>query len=361
MPIEVAIWEVKDKTLKKLEFSKLQLEDKLHKAIDSDISIISDELLLIGSEVLTGYGKKIDLLAINIEGNLVVIELKRDRTPRDIVAQVIDYATWVQKLSYNEVMDLFKLHYPEKNFETAFFDKFGTPLPEELNRQHEMMIICSELDSETERIINYLSENYSVPINVAFFRYFQKNGNEFLTRSWLIDPSEVSEKAQTSKSESKKETWNGRDFVGNVDVVDEISSWEDCIKYGFISAGGGRWYFTTLKQLFPGARLFAMIPKVGYLGVGIVKDYAVPISEFKVNCDGHEKYLMDISLKCEGIKKDSDDLEKCEYLVRIEWIKTNLESEAFWMKGLRANQNSAFRLSNQFTLNKLIEHFGLEE
>ncbi len=361
MPIEVAIWEVIDNSLNKLEFSRLPLEDNLHKAIKNDMSIISDELLLIGSEVLTVYGKRIDLLAINIEGNIVIIELKRDRTPREVVAQTIDYATWVQKLSYVEVTDLFKLNYPGKNLETAFFDKFGTSLPEELNKQHEMLIICSELDSETERIINYLSENYSVPINAVFFRYFQKKGNEFLTRSWLIDPSEVNEKSQTLKSESKKEPWNGKDFVGNVDVVDEVSSWEDCIKYGFISAGGGKWYSNTLKQLFPGARLFAMIPKVGYLGVGIVKDYVVPISEFKISCDGNNKLILDMPLKCEGIKKHADDLEKCEYLVRIDWIKTEQESEAFWVKGLRANQNSAFRLSNQFTLSKLIEHFKLEE
>jgi len=37
------------------------------------------------------------------------------------------------------------------------------------------------------------------------------------------------------------------------------------------------------------------------------------------------------------------------------------DKDAYCGKGLRANQNSAFRLMNKFTLEKLIEHFELEE
>ena len=39
-------------------------------------------LLIIGRQVLTDLGKSIDLLGVDREGNVVVVELKRDRTPR---------------------------------------------------------------------------------------------------------------------------------------------------------------------------------------------------------------------------------------------------------------------------------------
>jgi hypothetical protein len=42
------------------------------------------------------------------------------------------------------------------------------------------------------------------------------------------------------------------------------------MKYGFISAGGGEWFSRTLKNLPLGARVFASIPKCGYVGVGTV-------------------------------------------------------------------------------------------
>jgi RecB family endonuclease NucS len=56
--------------------------------------------MLIGRQESTGMGGRIDLLGVAPDGALVLIELKRDRTPREVVAQAIDYAVWVEKLAY---------------------------------------------------------------------------------------------------------------------------------------------------------------------------------------------------------------------------------------------------------------------
>ncbi|MBA7550096.1 hypothetical protein ES705_42602 [subsurface metagenome] len=47
--------------------------------------------------------------------------------------------------------------------------------------------------------------------------------------------------------------------------------------------------------------------------------------------------------------------------MRVDWKKTIPEQEAYWEKGMRANQNSAFKLKNTFTLNNLLNFFQLEE
>jgi RecB family endonuclease NucS len=49
--------------------------------------------MLIGRQQDTGFGGRIDLLAIAPDGALVLIEIKRDRTPREVVAQALDYAS----------------------------------------------------------------------------------------------------------------------------------------------------------------------------------------------------------------------------------------------------------------------------
>lgn len=361
MPIEVAIWEVSKESINKVEYSSIESETKLEKIIIKDLSIISDDLLLLGNQVRTAHGKFIDILAVDSTGKISVIELKKNKTPRDVVAQSLDYASWVQNLSYNEIVDIFTENNEGENFGQTYFNKYGINPPEELNEEHDIIIVSSELDSETERIINYLSDNYGVPINAVFFKYFKQEGKEFLTRSWLIDPNEVSEKVSSSRISNKSESWNGRDFIGNVDVIDGQSTWEDCQKYGFISAGGGKWYSNSLKPLFPGARIFGMIPSKGYLGVGIVKERAVPIKEFYIEQDGEKVPFTEALVKTELIKKDADDLEKCEYIVKVNWIKTVPESKAYWEKGMRANQNSAFKLRSEFTLEKLLKFFGLEE
>lgn len=358
MPIEVGIWKVND-GLKKVSFSSIESEKKLEDIFEKDFSILSEDLLLIGRQVKTGYGKYIDMLAIDQEGNIAIIELKKMRTPRDVVAQALDYASWIQNLTYEQVVKLFE-EYNSRPLEEVFVEKFGISLPEELNESHQIIIVSSELDLETERIINYLSSNFDVPINAVFFRYFKEDCQEFITRSWLIDPNIVEEKSTNSKKESKREKWNKRDFVVNFEDG-KYRSWNDAMKYGFISAGNGKWYIRTLNQLFVGARVFCMIPKHGYVAIGIVKHKSVPLKDAEVVVNGITKKLCDCDLQAVNMLHDLDDLDNCEYVVTIEWLKKVPKAQAFWEKGLRANQNSAYKLRNQYTIDKLLEHFKLDE
>jgi len=195
MPLEFGIWRVDERTTK-LEPSHLAQEAHLEKAIENDIGLIDGNLLLIGRQVATGYGKKIDLLAIDADGDLVVIEIKRDKTPREIVAQTLDYASWILKLAYDEITEIHDAYVQQRGlpptpFEEAFEEAFGTNPPDTLNEKHKLLIVASELDDATERIITYLAHPYGVPINVAFFRYFHDAERDYLARAWLIDPSDM--------------------------------------------------------------------------------------------------------------------------------------------------------------------------
>lgn len=365
MPIEVGIWKLGEK-LQKVNVSSLDSELKLEDALCEDLSILSPQLMLIGRQVITDYGKFIDMLAMDADGNLTVIELKRNRTPREVVAQILDYASWVQNLSYDQIAELYAERNGGKKFEAGFADSFGTNPPEKVNQNHSLVIVASELDASTERIIDYLADNFGVSINAVFFRYFCDGDNEFLARTWLIDPQQAEVKASKSGANKEGEPWNGRDFYvsfgeGTADGEGMYRSWEDARKYGFISGGGGKWHIQTLDLLFPGARVFVSIPGSGYVGVGTVKETARPVTEFTVPLDGKEVPLLETPLKAQKMGDSSADPEKCEHVVRVEWIKTVPKNDAFWEKGMFAVQHTACRLRNRFTLDRLTQHFGLSE
>ncbi|MBW4488894.1 MAG: DUF91 domain-containing protein [Trichocoleus desertorum ATA4-8-CV12] len=359
MPIEVGIWRLGDKP-EKVVMSAIDSEIRLEDALTKDLSILSPQLMLIGRQIPTAYGKFIDILAMDMSGYLSIIELKRNRTPREVVAQLLDYASWVQTLSYEAIAKTYSDKNQNKKIEEGFDEAFGMSLPEQINQAHELIVVSSELDTSTERIISYLSDNDGVPVNAVFFRFFRDNDREYLTRTWLTEPEEVERKASKSKSRKGGESWNGRDFYISLGEG-EHRTWDDCQRYGFISGGQGKWYNQTLKLLFPGARVFVNIPKTGYVGVGTVKESPLPIKDFKVVIDSQEIPILNAPLKAINMKENVNNPDLCEYLVRIEWIKTFPKGKAYWEKGFFAIQHTACRLTNTFTIERLAKHFGLDD
>jgi hypothetical protein len=206
MTQEVRLWEITEgDTLKEINQSKLNLEERIESWLENDISVLSKELLVIGRQVVTDFGGIIDILCLDADGDVVIVELKRDKTPREITAQTLDYATWVKDLSNEKVIEIGNLYFSNKTtVEEAFRNKFGEDYPEVINESHKMLIVASEIDSSSERIIKYLSDSYGVGINAVTFNYFRSDdGKEFLSRVFLIEPSEVDYKTRT-KGSSKK-------------------------------------------------------------------------------------------------------------------------------------------------------------
>jgi hypothetical protein len=119
-------------------------------------------------------------------------------------------------------------------------------------------------------------------------------------------------------------------------------------RHGFVSAGGGRWYSRTLRVLEPGHRVWAHIPRAGYVGVGVVTAAVMPVSSTG---------LLELDLEAPAMDRAVDDPERCEYVVRVRWEVARPREDAFWIPGLYANENSVTRLRDEWTLERLQEAF----
>jgi hypothetical protein len=190
MAFTMKLWENKQERLVEVPGHRLDREDRLEDWIEKDPSILGLDVLLIGRQVNTPYAGRIDLLAINRQGDLVVLELKRDRTPRDAVAQVLDYASWVHGLSREQVEELAAC-YLKGELNDAFKKQFSESLPDTINNRHHMVIVASALDDSSERIVQYLAGVHGLDINVVFFNCFSQDGRELVGRSWLMDPEQA--------------------------------------------------------------------------------------------------------------------------------------------------------------------------
>lgn len=337
MPVQHAIWKVGDNPTP-LPACKLPSEQKLEEMIVKDPSILSSEWMLIGQQEQTAHGGRIDLLAITPDGSLVLIELKRNRTPRDIVAQALDYASWVDTLTTVQIAQIYGRFSKGGDLNAAFLKRFGSALDEEtLNKSHQILLVASELDDATERIIGYLNDR-EIAINVIFFKVFQHGADQFLSRAWLIDPGKTQANVAIITTKGEKEPWNGEFYVSFGPLSHR--SWEDAHTYGYISAGGGAWYSQTLKVLKPGDRIWVNIPTYGYVGVGRVTEAVCPADEFKVRTPKGDRPALDVLKHADIYKPNLDDPEKTEYFVRVSWLDTVPEDKPVKELGFFGNQNT---------------------
>ncbi|MDX6527455.1 MAG: hypothetical protein QOI43_2966, partial [Gaiellales bacterium] len=201
MAVKFGLWRVDGGSVKQVPASGIGSEERLEDILATRIDILGlGDLLLIGRQVITDFGKRVDLLAIDGQGELLVIELKKDRTPRDVVAQALEYGFWVQSLSFKAIRELYAKHHDGDDFESAFTDHFETEIPDALNTSHQLVVVATGMDASTEQIVEYV-RGYEVPINVLFFEYLADDDREYLARSWLTDP----ELEAQSKSGAKKQ------------------------------------------------------------------------------------------------------------------------------------------------------------
>lgn len=338
MPIRTALWKI-GSIPEELSTSSLSKEQLLEDMIVARPKLLSEEWMLIGRQEDTGYGGRIDLLAIAPDGSLVLIELKRDKTPREVVAQSLDYAFWVEKLKPEDISAIYRrFKKSDANLAVDFQDKFGIPLDEEsINSTHQIIIVASSLDESSERIVSYLNER-DIPINVLCFQVFSLGNEQIISRSWLLDPVQTQSHASTPLA-SQREPWNG-EFYHSYGESD-TRSWEDAREFGFICGGGARWYSKTLELLEPGDRVWAKIPGRGFVGVGRVTGRSQPASTFKVkNQDGDELPIMDVAKRGNYHAANISDPDTCEYFVPIHWIETVPVDQAFQEIGLFGNQNT---------------------
>lgn len=188
---QIKLWKIESDNVIKISKEKLDYEQRFEKWLIEDISILSQNLAVIGSQVVSPYGKKIDILAMNSIGELVIIEFKRDKSNREVIAQVLDSATWIKDLYYDELTNILNTYGESeyKDIEEFFAATFNKNAEEiELNSDHQMIIVGSEIDESTVRIINYLAkEPFYLNINAVNFNYYRDSeGHEFLAQSFVL-------------------------------------------------------------------------------------------------------------------------------------------------------------------------------
>jgi len=203
MSTEIKTWEIIEGHLKPIKSTLAENGRKesehLEQWIKTKPDILGNDILIIGEQVYTKSGP-LDFLGIDNDGNLVVVELKRDKLARLVLAQAIDYASdlssWdVEKL--NGICLTFTGNSLEDHLTTNFDNIEIDDLT--INQSQRLLLVGFSIEEPLSRMIEWLSTNFDMAINAIVLNYVKtSNGTELLSRTVTI-PEEIAKEKSNKK------------------------------------------------------------------------------------------------------------------------------------------------------------------
>lgn len=176
------------------ERTNLELEAHLECWLEnSPWAIAQEPLLIIGRQTSANQDDSgtifPDLLGLDKEGNIVIIELKKGRTPREVVAQLLEYAAWANDLSDDKINDIFTSYNnteKEKTLENSFLETFETDEFPSLNQRLRLFIAAEEIAPSVSKVCRFMRQIHGVDVTCIQFSIFQTEGGEVLVNSEAI-------------------------------------------------------------------------------------------------------------------------------------------------------------------------------
>ncbi|MGO4689467.1 hypothetical protein [Glaciibacter sp. 2TAF33] len=202
MNADSLMWRIIDgNKLVPLKPSPMRLEKHVEGLVESDPSCLGQPLLIIGRQKSITETGGPDLLAIDLTGRIHVIECKLAKTPRDTIAQVIEYWTWIETFDTDQVLAVFARFRPDVDLAEAFFEHFGCHMPAVLNPSQVITIVAATVDPKIEGSVQLLQRR-GFPVTVVGYRYYQDlNAIQFVPYRHGDQDTEVSPATTRSRAQ----------------------------------------------------------------------------------------------------------------------------------------------------------------
>jgi hypothetical protein len=166
----------------RLASAKLELERHLEDWIVLDPELVGDGLTIVARQLVLENGGRLDLLALDPSDQLVVIEVKRDRLAAAALTQALTYTALLAEQPTAWLVDQIMRNADHQDLSPP--DDLATRLQIADNTPRDVvsMVVGVGLDAGTEKVLDYLSGRFGVPLRAVSFQVFGSGAEVMLTR-----------------------------------------------------------------------------------------------------------------------------------------------------------------------------------
>lgn len=214
----MGLWKITEKGPAKVSETKFKqeklLEEHLEDWISSDATILEEPLLIIGRQVLIPDIKdRLDLLALDPQGNAVIIELKRGKLKDPVDMQALRYASYISKWRFSDFENVARNHLGktgdlEFNFNALyeiFCENAGVDEIPDINNDQRVIIVGSSVREKLGSVALWLYE-HNIDIKVIEVHAY-KDGDEVFIEPNILVPLQVSKFSDTGKVKPEGLPW----------------------------------------------------------------------------------------------------------------------------------------------------------
>lgn len=201
--------------LSQRSFSELQFKEREHlqEWIANNPESLGEELLIIQKE-FSGFNEtneRLDLLALDKEGNLVIIENKLDDSGKDVTWQAIKYASYCAGLTKQDILQIFQEYLGKgDNAEDKLSEFYDNKEFSELVLNHgqnsqRLILIAAHFRKEVTSSVLWLM-NFKIKIQCFKVTPFELNSQLFLNVEQILPTKEAEEFAISFAKKAQIET-----------------------------------------------------------------------------------------------------------------------------------------------------------
>src|SRR5947209_4631984 len=206
-------------------FSREQIRERadLQRVLRERIDIFGEDLLVVAEEyaLFQDSRRRIDLLALDRSGTLVVVELKRTDDGGHMELQALRYAAMVSTMSFDLLVDAYshynKVDAPEARELLRDWIE-DAPAAEELSDKIRIILVSADFSTEVTSTVLWLNQQYATDISCYRLVPYRLNGEVLLDIQQIIPLPEatdfqVQQRRKGATAAAARAADDGRDYT----------------------------------------------------------------------------------------------------------------------------------------------------
>ena len=200
---------------------RYDLQKMICNSSDAFFQEMSEDIMLLGEEVRPSDSveDRIDLLAIDREGGMVVIELKRGNHKLHLL-QALSYVSMISDWQTEDVVMQYenysRVEEPEESIEQFLNEDIDS-----INSSQRIILIAEDFDYQVLVTAEWLTNYYGLDIKCYRLNIsLEENGNEYLSCTCIFPPPEISQhvtKRGRKRASASVQPGNWDDILASID------------------------------------------------------------------------------------------------------------------------------------------------